>query len=118
MLESGVVNPDKRANGMFTMNEYSMACCMVAAMDETSSPMPTAASKKRVIPRNKVTNDPTNGMRNQSWATSRMAVACTMPMRTEGIRLAGHDLGRSKRGDQQLIERALLSFARHGHGGE
>ena len=50
MLLIGVVNPDKSENGIITTKAKSIACCMVATMDETSSPIPTAANRNRPSP--------------------------------------------------------------------
>ena len=50
MLLIGVVRPDSSANGIITTNEYSIACCMVAATDDTNRPMPTAASRNMSKP--------------------------------------------------------------------
>lgn len=50
MLLSGVVSPDRSMNGIISTNEKSMACCMVAATDDISNPIPIAASRKRLSP--------------------------------------------------------------------
>src|SRR5258706_3818500 len=84
MLLTGVVRPDKSENGMINNKENSIACCIVAETDDSSSPMPTAASKNTLNPAYKVKNDPANGIRNQSCATNSTIVACTIPTRIDG----------------------------------
>ena len=87
MLLIGVVSPDKSANGMIMMKEKSIACCMVAATDENNNPIPMDASTNTLRPTYSVTNEPANGMRNQSCATSRINVACTIPTSMDGSAL-------------------------------
>src|SRR6266849_8870368 len=84
MLLIGVVKPDKSEKGMINKNEKSIACCIVAATEDSKSPIPIAAKRNRVSPAYRVENGPANGMRNQSCATNNTSVACTIPTSIEG----------------------------------
>src|SRR5882757_10898676 len=87
MLLTGVVSPDNKANGIINKNENNIACCMVCDTDETNSPMPTAANKNKIRPVYKLKNEPANGIRNHSSATSSTVEACTIPINIEGSAL-------------------------------
>jgi hypothetical protein len=50
MLLRGVKSPDKSRNGKAIRKHTNNACCIVVITDESRSPVPITASKKRLIP--------------------------------------------------------------------
>jgi hypothetical protein len=47
ILLIGVVKPDNNENGMISRKENSMACCMVAATDDSRSSMHRSERKRK-----------------------------------------------------------------------
>jgi hypothetical protein len=62
----GVSNPESKVNGIITMDENSIACCIVETTDEINRPMPTTAKRNRLSPIERVAKEPAYGIRNYS----------------------------------------------------
>jgi len=117
MLLTGVVSPDSSAKGMINKNDSSIACCMVAATDENSSPMPTAASKNTLKPAYSVMNEREWNAKPELRHEQHQGRVNDADKHRRQC-LAGHDLNGPERRYQQLIESTLLAFARHRQTGQ